>query len=133
MLKGKAKDELLLQTKKGKKINVALLSSAMAGVVSTVIWKKKDLLKAAALLSSRSKGWVKIAQEPETYMTRNTEEDQDKLFAYLGQSSWRLVDQVADGYFWINEQEEIILLTQKKILLDKYGLWIASKSFGLTD
>ena len=38
------------------------------------------------------------------------------------------MDQVADGYFWMNSKEEILLLTQKKMMQD-YWLWTASRPF----
>ena len=38
------------------------------------------------------------------------------------------MDQVADGYFWMNEKEEILLLTQKKVMKN-YWSWTASRPF----
>ena len=60
--------------------------------------------------------------------TKKTDKSKENLFEYLRQSPWRLVDQVADGYFWMNEKEEILLLTQKKVMKD-YWSWTASRSF----
>lgn len=72
--------------------------------------------------------WVMIEQEPEIYITKATEAGKDSLFAYLSTSQWHLADQIADGFFWINEQEEILLLRQKLIMKD-YWQWTASRSF----
>lgn len=116
---------------KGKK-TLLYSATATAGLVGTVIWQKRDLLKAVALLTNKDKKWVLIDTEPETYMTSNKEEAQEQLFAYFTEHNWRLADQIADGYFWLNDNEEIILLRQKKVLQDKYCLWTASKSFGIT-
>ena len=119
---------------KESKNSKTLLYSATAamGVVGTVIWQKRDLLKAVALLTNRKTKWVQIDTEPETYMTANKLEAQEELFAYFSSHGWRFADQIADGFFWLNDNDEIILLRQKKVLHEKYCLWIASKSFGIT-
>lgn len=114
--------------------NKTLLYSATAtvGVLGTVVWQKRDLLKAVALLTNRKKKWVKIDTEPETYMTANKPDSQQELFDYFSSYNWRFIDEIADGYFWLNDNDEIILLRQKTVLCDRYCLWIASKSFGIT-
>ena len=79
------------------------------------------------------KKWVQIDTEPETYMTANKSEAQEELFAYFTAHGWRFADQIADGFFWLNDNDQIILLRQKKVLQERYCLWIASKSFGITN
>ena len=69
-----------------------------------------------------------IQKRPEIFLTKMTEKSKKNLFEYLGQSRWRLVDQVADGYFWMNKKEEILLLTQKKVMKN-YWSWTASRPF----
>jgi len=120
---------------KDDKNNKTLLYSATAtmGVLGTVVWQKRDLLKAVALLTNRKKKWVQIDTEPETYMTANKSEAQEELFAYFTAHGWRFADQIADGFFWLNDNDQIILLRQKKVLQERYCLWIASKSFGITN
>jgi len=102
----------------------ALLSAA--GLVGTMLWQKKDVLKAIVQLRQYPEGWVMIQKEPEVFLTRTNEASKENLFDYLATSPWRLVDQVADGYFWINQQEEILLLTQKRVMKD-YWSWTASR------
>ena len=130
-------DNILKKDKKKDKTenknSKTLLYSATAtmGVIGTVVWQKRDLLKAVALLTNPKTKWVQIDAEPETYMTANKSEDQEELFDYFRLHGWRFADQIADGHFWLNDNDEIILLHQKKVLHDKYSLWIASKSFGI--
>lgn len=111
---------------KGKAIQAAALSAA--GLLGSVLWQKKDLLKALVQLQQYPEGWVKIQCKPEVFLTRTSEKSRENLFAYLGQSQWRLVDHVADGYFWMNSREEILLLTQKKVMKE-YWSWTASRPF----
>lgn len=116
------------QSRKAVRAGAAFCSAVM-GVVGTLVWKKKDLLKAAALLGSKARFYVRIQKDPEVYLTKNNGDSQSELFAYLSTGPWRLVDQVADGYFWMNAREEILLLTRKPVLIDKYCTWTASRSF----
>lgn len=111
---------------KEKAFQAAVLSAA--GLLGSVLWQKKDFLKALVQLQQYPEGWVKIQCQPEVFMTRMSEKSRENLFEYLGQSQWRLVDHVADGYFWMNSKEEILLLTQKKIMKE-YCLWTASRAF----
>ena len=112
-------------SEKGKKAARAAVLSA-AGLVGTVLWEKKDLLKAIAQLRKYPEGWVQIQQAPEVFLTRMNEKSKQNLFEHIGHGQWRLVDQVADGYFWMNSREEILLLTQKKVMKD-YWSWSASR------
>ena len=107
---------------------VALLSGAVAGAI---MWSKRDVAKGVmSLKKSGNPGWAKISDEPEVYLTASTEEGQQALFDYLGQTTaWRLVDHIADGFFWINECEEILLLSQSLIMMGKYWTWSASRKF----
>ena len=89
---------------------------------------KKDWVKCVAKLHKNPAGWVLMNDEPEMYITRATEAGKDGLFAYLSTSRWHLADQIADGFFWINENEEILLLRQKKVMKD-YWQWTASRPF----
>lgn len=101
---------------------------SVAGIAGTMLWQKKDLLKAVMQLRQYPEGWVLLQKQPEVFLTKMTEKSKDNLFAYLEKSPWRLVDQVADGYFWMNEREEILLLTQKKEM-GQYWSWTASRPF----
>lgn len=88
---------------------------------------KKDIIKAVTQLRKYPEGWVQIQQEPETFLTKTSDKSRENLFEYIRRGQWRLVDQVADGYFWMNSREEILLLTQKKFLKD-YWSWTASRT-----
>ncbi|MFR6291679.1 MAG: hypothetical protein ACLUKQ_09520 [Peptococcaceae bacterium] len=114
--------------KKEKKLTWQAAVLSAAGIAGTVLWQKKDLVKAIAQLHRYPNGWVLLQREPEVFLTKQTDKSKENLFEYLRQSPWRLVDQVADGYFWMNEKEEILLLTQKKVMKD-YWSWTASRSF----
>lgn len=125
----------MTMTKKdgGKKANlVALVSGVVAGAI---MWSKRDVAKGVmALKKSSSPGWSKISREPEVYLTLANEASQEALFDHLGEStSWRLVDHIADGYFWINDCEEILLLSQTPIMMGKYWTWSASRRFDESD
>ena len=113
---------------KNKKVTVKTVLFSTVGVVGTVLWQKKDLVKAFVQLRKYTEGWVEIQRTPEVFLTKINERSKENLFEYLAQSPWRLVDQVADGYFWMNSKEEILLLTQKKMMQD-YWLWTASRPF----
>lgn len=114
--------------KKEKKVSVPAAMISAVGLVGTVLWNKKDWVKCVVQLHKHPDDWVMIEQEPEIYITKATEAGKDSLFAYLSTSQWHLADQIADGFFWINEQEEILLLRQKLIMKD-YWQWTASRSF----
>lgn len=114
--------------KKEKKFTLQAAALSAVGIAGTVLWQKKDLLKAVIQLRQYPEGWVLIEKEPEVFLTKISEASKKNLFAYLDKSPWRLVDQVADGFFWMNQQEEILLLTQKKVLND-YWSWTASRPF----
>ena len=109
---------------KGKAAQAAVLSAA--GILGSVLWQKKDLLKAVAQLRKYPEGWVQIQQTPEVFLTKVREKSRDNLFEHIGQGGWRLVVLVADGYFWMNSREEVLLLTQKKVMND-YCSWTASR------
>lgn len=114
--------------KKEKKLTLQAAALSAVGIAGTVLWQKKDLLKAIIQLRQYPEGWVLIQKEPEVFLTKISEASKENLFAYLDKSPWRFVDQVADGYFWMNSREEVLLLTQKKVLGD-YWSWTASRPF----
>ena len=102
----------------------AVLSAA--GILGSVLWQKKDVLKAVAQLKKYPEGWVQIQHSPEVFLTKINEKSRQNLFEHIGHGQWRLVDHVADGYFWMNSKEEVLLLTQKKVMKD-YWSWTASR------
>ncbi len=106
------------------KLQATILSAA--GVAGAVLWQKKDLVEALLQLQQFPEGWIQIQQHPEVFLTKANEKGKENLFAYLSNGPWRLIDQVADGYFWINGNEEVLLLTQKKFLKE-YWTWTASR------
>lgn len=109
---------------KGKAVHAAALSAV--GIVGSVLWQKKDLLKAIAQLHKYPEGWVQIQHTPEVFLTKTSEKNKENLFEHIRHGQWRLVDHVADGYFWMNSREEVLLLTQKKAMKD-YWTWTASR------
>lgn len=118
--------------KKEKKLSVPAAIISAVGIAGTVLWHKKDWLKCVAKLHKNPIGWVLIEQEPETYITKANEESKENLFTYLSSGKWHLADQIADGFFWINEKEEILLLRQKTVMKD-YWQWTASRPFFADD
>ncbi len=108
-----------------KAFHAAALSAV--GILGSVLWQKKDILKAFTQLHQYPEGWVKIQQTPEVFLTKINEKSRENLFEHIRHGQWRLVDHVADGYFWMNSKEEILLLTQKKIMKE-YWSWTASRS-----
>ncbi len=113
---------------KDKKLSVPAAMISAVGIAGTVLWQKKDWVKCVASLHKNPAGWVLMSHEPEVYITKATEEGKEGLFAHLTTSQWHLADQIADGFFWINENEEILLLRQKKVMKD-YWQWTASRPF----
>ncbi len=114
--------------KKEKKVSVPAAMISAVGIAGTVLWQKKDWVKCVAHLHKNPTDWVLMQEEPEVYITKATDEGKDGLFAYLSTSRWHFADQVADGFFWINEKEEILLLSQKRVMKD-YWQWTASRPF----
>ncbi|MBQ2022024.1 MAG: hypothetical protein II211_06435 [Peptococcaceae bacterium] len=113
---------------KENKLSVPAAMISAVGIAGTVLWQKKDWIKCVAELRKNPAGYVVMSHEPEVYITKATEEGKEGLFAYLATSQWHLADQIADGFFWINEHEEILLLSQKKVMKD-YWQWTASRPF----
>lgn len=113
---------------KEKNLSVPAAMISAVGIAGTVLWQKKDWVKCIAALHKNPAGWVLMQKEPEVYITKATEAGKEGLFAYLSESRWHLADQIADGFFWINENEEILLLSQKKVLKE-YWQWTASRPF----
>ncbi len=109
---------------KGKAAQAAALSAV--GILGSVLWQKKDMLKAVAQLRKYPEGWIQIHHMPEAFLTKDSERSRENLFEHIGQGGWRLVDHVADGYFWMNSREEVLLLTQKKVM-NHYWSWTASR------
>lgn len=113
---------------KEKKLSIPAAMLSAAGIAGTVLWQKKDWVKCIAALHKNPAGWVRLQEEPEVYITKATEEGKDALFAYLSTSQWHLADHIADGFFWINKKEEILLLSQKTVMKE-YWQWSASRPF----
>lgn len=109
---------------KGKAAQAAALSAV--GILGSMLWQKKDMLKAVAQLRKYPEGWIQIYHAPETFLTKVSEKSRENLFEHIEQGGWRLVDRVADGYFWLNDREEVLLLTQKKVM-NEYWSWTASR------
>ncbi len=106
---------------------IAFLTTALAG---RVLWAKRGLLKGIVRLKCQKKKFVKIKEKPATFLTKADENSKEELFCYLTENSaWRLVDHIANGYFWLNEREEVLLLTQNTVMMKKYWSWQASRSF----
>ena len=127
-VKHEEEDEIMAKEGSRRANVLALLSGAVAGAI---MWSKRDGAKGVmSLKKPGNPGWAKISDEPEVYLTASTEAGQQALFDYLGQSTpWRLVDHIADGFFWINDCEEILLLSQTPIMMGKYWTWSASRRF----
>ena len=95
----------------GKKEKHLTLQAAMlsaAGIVGTMLWRKKDIVKATLQLRKYPEGWVRMQCNPEVYLTKTSEKSKKNLFEYLSASPFHFVDQIADGYFWMNQKEEIL-------------------------
>lgn len=114
--------------KKENKFAVKVITLSSVGIVTKLLWEKKSVLEAIVRLHQHPLSWVLIKKEPEVFLTKAQEASKKNLFAYLDKSSWRLVDQISDKYFWMNSQEEIILLTRKKVW-GAYCTWTASRPF----
>lgn len=115
-----------------KKLNFLAVFSGAVGLAGAIAWSKKDLAKGVIGLRKNKGGWVQISQEPAIYLTKVDEFSQQALFGHLSDGDWRLVDQIADGYFWLNGQDQILLLSQTSVLLGKYYTWVASRKFADT-
>ena len=113
---------------KDNKLSVPAAMISAVGIAGTVLWQKKDWVKCVASLHKNPAGWVLMSREPEVYITKATDDGKTGLFEYLSTSQWHLADQIADGFFWLNENEEILLLRQKKVMKD-YWQWTASRPF----
>lgn len=113
---------------KDNKLSVPAAMISAVGIAGTVLWQKKDWVKCVATLHKNPAGWVLINDDPEVYITKATEAGKEGLFTYLSTSQWHFADQIADGFFWINENEEILLLSQKKVM-NSYWQWSASRPF----
>ena len=109
---------------KGKAAQAAALSAA--GIFGSMLWQQKDMLKAVMQLRKYPDGWVQVHHAPEVFLTKASEKSRKNLFEHIQDGGWRLVDRVADGYFWINGREEVLLLTQRKVMND-YWRWTASR------
>ena len=73
---------------KNKKITVKTVLFSTVGVVGTVLWQKKDLVKAFVQLRKYPEGWVEIQRTPEVFLTKINERSKENLFEYLAQSPW---------------------------------------------
>ena len=113
---------------KDNKPSVPAAMISAVGIACTVLWQKKDWVKCVASLHKNPAGWVLMSREPEVYITKATDDGKAGLFEYLSTSQWHLADQIADGFFWLNGNEEILLLRQKKVMKD-YWQWTASRPF----
>lgn len=116
------------QTSK-KKVNFLAVFSSVIGIAGALVWSKKDLARGVMKLKKHDQKWTQIKSDPVVYLTANDEGDKERLFDHLRENQWRLADQIADGYFWINSEDEVLLLNKTEVLMGKYLTWVASRKF----
>ena len=75
------KQEVIHMGNGKKKARAAVLS--VAGLAGTMLWQKKDWLKAMVQLRQYPDGWVVIQRNPEVFLTRTSEKSKENLFEYL--------------------------------------------------
>ena len=62
-----------MDRKKEKKLTAGAAVLSVAGVAGTMLWQKKDVLKAIAQLRRYPEGWMLIQKRPEIFLTKMTE------------------------------------------------------------
>ena len=61
------------------------------------------------------------------YLCKNNIHSEELFKDWILYNGWKKADQVGEGYFFINENEETLLLNRETIVFDRYLLWRASR------
>ncbi len=61
------------------------------------------------------------------YICKNVSKSEDMLLDWVEYNGWEKVDQVGEGFFFINKDQETLLLNREPILGGRYLVWRASR------
>lgn len=61
------------------------------------------------------------------YLCKNSNHAESLFNEWLKSYHWQKADQVCEGYFYINNNAETLLLNRETIIFDRYLLWRASR------
>ncbi len=111
---------------KKRVIGLTLLLGA-AGAVGFV---KKELVKGIIDLEKpQGDLFVRLDQDGAlVYLCKNTSKSEDMLMDWVARNGWNKADQVGEGYFFINDKQETLLLNREPCLSGRYIMWRASRA-----
>ena len=104
-------------------LGFALLAGA--GVAGYV---KREFLK-AVLNIEKPMGdiFTTIDGDDISFLCKNESQSEDMFLEWVLANGWEKADQVGEGLFFINEEQETLLLNRESILNGRYLLWRASR------
>lgn len=82
-----------------------------------------DLEKPQADLFTRIEDGGNIA-----YLCKNLNKSEEMLKDWVEYNGWQEADRVGEGYFFLNDKEETLLMNREPVLAGRYLLWRASRS-----
>lgn len=62
------------------------------------------------------------------YLTKNNAHAEELFKDWVAYHGWKKVDQVGEGWFFVNGEEETLLLNRELILGGRYILWRATRA-----
>lgn len=102
----------------------------MVGTAGVVGYAKKDLLKGIYDLEKPQGDLFTRVEEGSnlSYLSKNDSNSEEMLKDWVLYNGWTEADRVGAGYFYLNDNEETLLLNREPILGGRYLLWRASRA-----
>lgn len=106
-----------------------LFTMAVLGIASYVGLTNKHIIKGVLSLEKPQGDIFTSVQNGSEllYLCKNTSHSEELFKDWIQYHNWQKADQVGEGYFFINNNEETLLLNRETILFDRYILWRASR------
>lgn len=107
-----------------------LLVPIVVGAAGVAGFAKKDLLQGVYNLEKPQADLFTRVEEGNnlSYLCKNDSHSEEILKDWVLFNGWTEADRVGAGYFYLNDNEETLLLNREPILGGRYLLWRASRS-----
>lgn len=101
----------------------------LAGVAGTYGYARKELVKGLIKLElPESDFYTRIEEEGNfAYLCKNNDTCEEMFLDFVAQNGWEKADQVGEGFFFLNEKQETLLLNRNCLCGGRYLVWRASR------
>ena len=106
-----------------------LATLTILGIASYVGLANKHIVKGVFMLEKpQSDLFTSVNSGKEIlYLCKNNAHSEEIFKDWISHNGWQKADQVGEGYFFINDKEDTLLLNREMILFDRYLLWRSSR------